>query len=277
MKELRRRQRLLYSIMKVSVIIGAVVLFVYIGAKPYIIDYSVVADKVCNYICDGMVVAVLILLFIYYSKYGKCESFLSSVENELTDTGYYYTARTESEAEKYISSIYDDLDQCNYSMNKNLEINELDFDIKAEKRNEYFYCVAVDDIDRNDVLAYLDSVIYDITVRNLKKKGNAVICFVTNKAQEDAIALSKMITPLGKKEQIKIAISIVELSTRRVYFLGNVKTKCQQLVVNFAMNCELPLKEQYIGKERLPFQDALEEKMKEFTIKEFKAGNFSVH
>lgn len=277
MKELRRRQRLLYSIMKVSVIIGAVVLFVYIGAKPYIIDYSVVADKVCNYICDGMVVAVLILLFIYYSKYGKCDSFLSSVENELTDTGYYYTARTESEVEKYISSIYDDLDKCNYSMNKNLEINELDFDIKAEKRNEYFYCVAVDDIDRNDVLAYLDSVIYDITVRNLKKKGNAVICFVTDKAQEDAIALSKMITPLGKKEQIKIAISIVELSTRKVYFLGNVKTKCQQLVVNFAMNCELPLKEQYIGKERLPFQDALEEKMKEFTIKEFKAGNFSVH
>lgn len=277
MREFRRKQKRLFNLMKAVVIFCAVFIFIYIGAKPYIADISNTAALVCSYICDALVIAALVILFLYYSKYGKSDSFLTSVENELSDTGYYLTSRSEKEQNAYADAVYEDLKQNGYSLNKNIEINEFEFDFKAEKRKEFFYCACIDNLDKNDILAYLDSVIYDITVKNIKRKGDAVICFITDKAQEDAIALSKMVTPLGKKEQLKIALAICELSSGRVYFLGNVNTKGQQMTVNFVMNCDLPIKEQYIGNERLKFQDELEEKMKSFNIKDFKTGNFYAH
>lgn len=277
MREFRKKQKRLYNLMKAIIIVGAAAIFVYIGAKPYVEDVSNTAAMICNYVCDALVIIIMVVLFTYFSKYGKSDSFLTSIENELSDTGYYLTSRTEKETVSYTNAMLEDFKSCGYMLNSNIEINEFEFDFKAEKKKEFFYCVSLDDVDRNDVLAYLDCVIYDITVKNLKRKGNAVLCFITDKAENDAIALSKMITPLGKKEQIKIAVAICEVSSGRVYFLGNVKTKCQQLIANFVMNCDVPIKEQYIGKERLPFQDELEEKMKSFNIKDFKAGTFNAH
>lgn len=277
MREFRKKQKRLYNLMKAIIIVGAAAIFVYIGAKPYVEDVSNTAAMICNYVCDALVIVIMVVLFTYFSKYGKSDSFLTSIENELSDMGYYLTSRTEKESVSYTNAMLEDFKSCGYILNSNIEINEFEFDFKAEKKKEFFYCISLDDVDRNDVLAYLDCVIYDITVKNLKRKGNAVLCFITDKAEDDAIALSKMITPLGKKEQIKIAIAICEVSSGRVYFLGNVKTKCQQLTANFVMNCDVPIKEQYIGKERLPFQDELEEKMKSFNIKDFKAGTFNAH
>lgn len=277
MREFRKKQKRLYKLMKAIIIVGAAAIFVYIGAKPYVEDVSNTAAMICNYVCDALVIIIMVVLFTYFSKYGKSDSFLTSIENELSDTGYYFTSRTEKETVSYTNAMLEDFKNCGYMLNSNVEINEFEFDFKAEKKKEFFYCISLDDVDRNDVLAYLDCVIYDITVKNLKRKGNAVLCFITDKAEDDAIALSKMITPLGKKEQIKIAVAICEVSSGRVYFLGNVKTKCQQLTANFVMNCDVPIKEQYIGKERLPFQDELEEKMKSFNIKDFKAGTFNAH
>lgn len=277
MREFRKKQKRLYNFMKAIIIVGAAAIFVYIGAKPYVEDVSNTAAMICNYVCDALVILIMVVLFTYFSKYGKSDSFLTSIENELSDTGYYLTSRTEKETVSYTNAMLEDFKNCGYMLNSNVEINEFEFDFKAEKKKEFFYCISLDNADRNDVLAYLDCVIYDITVKNLKRKGNAVLCFITDKAEDDAIALSKMITPLGKKEQIKIAVAICEVSSGRVYFLGNVKTKCQQLTANFVMNCDVPIKEQYIGKERLPFQDELEEKMKSFNIKDFKAGTFNAH
>lgn len=277
MREFRKKQKRLYNLMKAIIIVGAAAIFVYIGAKPYVEDISNTAAMICNYVCDALVILIMVVLFMYFSKYGKSDSFLTSIENELSDTGYYLTSRTEKETVSYTNVMLEDFKNCGYTINSNVEINEFEFDFKAEKKKEFFYCISLDNADRNDVLAYLDCVIYDITVKNLKRKGNAVLCLITDKAEDDAIALSKMITPLGKKEQIKIAIAICEVSSGRVYFLGNVKTKCQQLTANFVMNCDVPIKEQYIGKERLPFQDELEEKMKSFNIKDFKAGTFNAH
>lgn len=277
MREFRKKQRQLYNLMKISVIVAAVLLFAFIGAKPYIEEASSIAATVCSYVCDFAVIGVLVILFTYYSKYGKTDSFLTSVENELSDTGYYLTSREEREVDAYTDVMYEDLKNCGYSMSKNIEVNELEFDFRAYKNKEFFYCVSISEIDRNDVLAYLDSAIYDITVQNLKRKGSGVLCFVTDTAQESAIAMSKMITFLGKKEQLKIALAVCEMSTGRVYFLGNVKTKCQQMIANYAMNCDIPIHDKYIGKERLPFQEELEERMKSFNIKDFRAGKFSAH
>lgn len=277
MREFRKKQKRLYNAMKAMVIIAAVLLFSYIGAEPYIRAASSIAATVCSYVCDFSVIAVLVLLFTYYSKYSKTDAFLTSIENEIEDTGYYFTSRTETEIKEYSNAVRDDLKKCGYSVNENFEVNELDFDFCAYKSREFFYGVCVNNIDRNDVLAYLDSAIYDITVQNLKRKGSGVICFFTDNAEDSAVAMSKMMTYLGKKNQIKIALAICETDSKRVYFLGNVKTKCQQMIANFAMNCDVPLKEQFVGKEKLPFQQELEEKMKSFNLKDFKNGNFTVH
>ncbi|MDE6767257.1 MAG: hypothetical protein K2J35_03570, partial [Eubacterium sp.] len=237
MREFRKKQKKLFTILKTLVIFSAVFIFIFIGAKPYIENASELAASVCSYVCDILAIAVIVTLFLYSSKYGKSDSFLKSVENELSDTGYYLTSRVEKDLKNYVDAIFNDLKSCGYAMNSNIEINEFDFDFKANKSKEFFYCTSIESVDRNDILAYIDAVVFDITVKSLKRKADAVICFVTDKADDDAIALSKMITRLGKKEKINIALAICELSSRRVYFLGNEKTKCQQLIANYVMNC----------------------------------------
>lgn len=277
MIEFRKKQKVLYNIMKILIIFSSVFLFVYIGIKPFIVQADETAALVLNYICDGLVIASLAVLFMYYSKYGKCDSFLTQIENEISDAGYYLTSRTDCSVEEYSNAVFYDLKSCGYSATKNVEINDFEFYAKCMKKKEFFYIVNSDEVDRNDILAYLDSAVFDITANNLKRSGSAVVCFICDKAEEDAIALSKMITASGKKEQLKFAIAIAEVSTKRVYFLGNCKTKCQQMIANFVMNCDVPIKEEYIAKEHLPFQAQLEEKMKDFNIKDFKSGNFYVH
>lgn len=277
MKEFRKKQKKLKNIMNFAVIFGAVFFVVYIGASTYIAAASAVAARICSYFFDLLVIAILVIVFLYYSKYGKSDSFLNYVEHEISDAGYYITSKEETDVNSYINSMYEDLKNCSFSVNKNINCGDFDFAVRAFKRKEFFYIADIEDVNRNDVLAYLDTLINDLTVKNLKRKGNAVLCIVTDNAQAGAVALSKMITPLGRKEQLKIAICIVEVNSRRVYFLGNLESKCKQLIANFAMNCEIPIKEQYIGKESLLFQAELEEKMKSFNIKDFKNGNFFAH
>lgn len=277
MNEIRKKQKKLYKIMKALVIFSAAFIFIFIGLQPTIKAYNQLLATVLMYVCDAVVVAVLVFLFSYYSKYGKCDNIMTAIENEINDNGYYLTSRKERENNSYIDAVYHDLKNCGYSMNKDIEIADFEFSFKAMKKKEYFYCADVDGLDKNDVLAYLDTVITDVTVNSLKRKGNGVLCLITDKAEDDAISLSKMITPLGKKEQLKIAIAICELSTGRVYFLGNTETKCQQMIANFVMNCDVPIKEQYICRDKLPFQLDLAEKVKELTLKDIKSDYFSVH
>lgn len=277
MNEVRRKQKRLYNTMRTLVIFGALFLIVYIGISPTVAELNHTLSVVLYYICNILVVAVLVVLFVYYSKYGKVESFLNNAENEITDAGYYLTSRQEKSIDDYCSVMFDDLQKCGFYMDKNLEINDFDFFARAMKRKEFFYIADILNVDRNDVLAYLDTVIFDITANNIKRSGDGVLCFVTDKADDSAISLSKMITPLGKKEKLKIAIAIAETSTGRVYFLGNAKTKCQQLIANFVMNCDVPIKEEYIAKEKLPFQSEIEDKMKKFNLKDYRNGDFYIH
>lgn len=277
MNDIRKKQKKLFKILKALVIFSAVFIFIFIGLQPTIKEYNHLLATVLTYVCDALVVTVLVFLFSYYSKYGKCDSIMTSIENEINDNGYYLTSRKEREGNSYIEAVYNDLKNCSFSMNKDIIINDFDFSFKAMKKKEYFYCADVEALDKNDVLAYLDTVITDITVNSLKRKGNGVLCFITDKAEDDAIALSKMITPLGKKEQLKIAIAICELNSGRVYFLGNIETKYQQMIANYVMNCDVPLKEQYICRDKLQFQLDLAEKVKELTLKDIKSDYFSVH
>lgn len=278
MREFRRKQKQLKTIMNALVIFSAIFMFLYIGFAPMIV--SVLGENiqmVFAYICDGLVIGCMAVVFAYYTKYGKCDATLDMVEHELSDAGYYISAREEKSSYDYISTVCDDLRSTGFTVNENMEIDELDFCAVGVKKNDLFYIADIDDVDRNDILAYLDTVTYDVTVKYLKRRGNVVILFVTDKAMDDAVALAKMVTVLGKKGQLKIALAITELSTNRCYFLGNKQTKCQQMIANYALNCDVPIKEQYVGKERLACQNDLEEHMKSFDLKKFRDGQFIIH
>ena len=277
MRELRKKQARLYKIMKGFLIAAAVVIVVYIGAEPYVAKASQTAAIVMNYVCDALVLGAMFVIFAYYNKYGKSDAFLTRVEHEIDDAGYYLTAREEKTTEQYVDAIFNDLKSCGFAMDKNIEIDDFEFDIRAYKKKEFFYAVQVEALNRDDVLAYSDVAVNDLTVQKLKRKGDCVICFVTDKADDSAIAISKVITPFGRKEQLKVSYAIAEVQTGRVYFLGNMATKLQQMTANYVMNCDVPIKNEYIGKERLPFQDELEERMKSFTIAEFRSGTFYTH
>lgn len=277
MRELRKKQARLYKIMKGFLIAAAVVIVVYIGAEPYVAKASQTAAIVMNYVCDALVLGAMFVIFAYYNKYGKSDAFLTRVEHEIDDAGYYLTAREEKTTEQYVDAMFNDLKSCGFAMDKNIEIDDFEFDIRAYKKKEFFYAVQVEALNRDDILAYSDVAVNDLTVQKLKRKGDCVICFVTDKADDSAIAISKVITPFGRKEQLKVSYAIAEVQTGRVYFLGNMATKLQQMTANYVMNCDVPIKDEYIGKERLPFQDELEERMKSFTIAEFRNGTFYTH
>lgn len=278
MREFRKKQKKLKKIMNTLVIATAIFLFVYIGVQPMLPDLvGQIGTVVISYINDILILICLVVLFIYFSKYGKSDKFLESIEYELSDTGYYYTAREEKNIDDYVSSVKNDLINNHFSVDDNVEVDEFIFDTRGLKKKEFFYIIKDEIIDKNDILAYQQSAIYDVTSVNIRRKGDGVLLFVCDKADESAIALSKMITPLGKKEQIKFANAIIETSTGCCYFLGNNPTKCQQMIVNYAMGCDIPLDSKYIGDERLAFQDELEEHMKSFNIKDFKNGTFYAH
>ena len=278
MKEFRLKQKKLKKIMNIFCIITAVFMFVYIGVEPFLPDIIGSVGTLCvGYAADGLVVVSVALLFVYFSKYSKSDSFLEYIEYELSDCGCYFTSRQETSQKDYLVAVLDDLKSNGFNIETNVEIDGFTFDVRAIKGKELFYIVCDDEIDKNDVIAYQQSAIYDITAVNVKRKANAVMLYICDNADDSAVSLSKAITPLGKKEQIKIANSIVELSSKRCYFLGNKPTKCQQMIANYVMNCALPIKDKFKLNEKLPFQYELEEHMKDFNIKDFNNGTFFAH
>ena len=278
MKEFRLKQKKLKKIMNIFCIITAVFMFVYIGVEPFLPDIIGSVGTLCvGYAADVLVVVSVALLFVYFSKYSKSDSFLEYIEYELSDCGCYFTSRQETSQKDYLVAVLDDLKSNGFNIETNVEIDGFTFDVRAIKGKELFYIVCDDEIDKNDVIAYQQSAIYDITAVNVKRKANAVMLYICDNADDSAVSLSKAITPLGKKEQIKIANSIVELSSKRCYFLGNKPTKCQQMIANYVMNCALPIKDKFKLNENLPFQYELEEHMKDFNIKDFNNGTFFAH
>lgn len=278
MREFRKKQKKLKKIMNTVVIVTAVYLFVYIGVEPIMAkSLGSAVTMIAAYLSDFLVVACMAILFLYFSKYGKSDKFLESVEDELSDIGYYYTARKEKNIDSYCNAVIENLRLNAFSVDEKVVIDDFEFTARATKGKSVIYILKESEIDKNDLIAYQESAIYDVTSVNVKRKADVVMLYICDNADDGAISLSKMITPLGRKEQIKIANAVVELSTSRCYFLGNKATKCQQLIANYAMNVEVPIADEFKGKEQLPFQTELEEHMKEFNIKDFKNGTFYAH
>ncbi|MBE6741859.1 MAG: hypothetical protein E7570_06085 [Ruminococcaceae bacterium] len=275
MNEVRKKQKLFKKIMRVIVIVTAIFMLAYIGVAPAITSVSVVTAL--NYVSDILVIVSLVLVLLYYSRYSKLELFLNDVEGEIEDCGYYLTAREEKEIADYFSAVEADLKSNGFRFEKDLELSELEFDGRALKTKEFFYLVCVDELDKNDIIAYLDAAVYDVTVGNLRRKGNCVVAFICSSVDENALSLSKAVTAMGRKNQLKFTPALVDVKQGRVYFSGLNPTKCQQMTANFLMKCSVPIDDKYKGQEKLKFQYELEEKMKSFTINDFKNGTFNIH
>lgn len=277
MREFRKKQKRLFKIMQALIIFTVVYILIYIGIQPTVQSYSNQLSVILNYVSQVLILFNIPLIFLYYSRYGKCDSFLERVEHEISDYAYYFTAYNKMNENDFVSAVTSELKNNGFAVSQNTEINDLDFETMAVKKKEFFYVCSVSSVSRNDVLAYIDAVVTDITVHKLKRAGNAVLCFVTDKAEESGVALSKMITPIGKKEQLKIAVVIAEPETGKCYFLGNMETKCQQLILKYVMHTSVPVPENLKGEKHMQFQDDIEEKMKSFNIRDFKDGTFYSH
>lgn len=277
MKEIRKKQKKLYTAMKIIVSVTLVYIVVYIGIQPYAAEWGRTLSIVLSYLSDVLIVVSLAIALIYYSRYGKTNAFLTRIEHEIKDCGYYKINGTVSNQEDYLNSLFDKLKNDGFAIESNVEYDGLEFSYVAMKRKEFFYVCDIDDLSKDDVLAYLDSTVNDLTVRRLKRAGNCLIVFITDNAQDEAVALSKMICTFGKKEQLKIAIAIAEPETLKCYFLGNMQTKTQAMTAEYLMNTHVPIPDELKHKEVLEFQKELEKHMEEFTIKSYLDGTFYAH
>lgn len=277
MKEIRKKQKKLFTAMKIIVAVTLVYVFVYIGAQPYIEELGTVPAAVFSWVSDILIVVSLAVALVYYSKYGKTNAFLTRIEHEIKDCGFYKLNAEPSSPDDFLEALFERLKTGGFVMESNAEYDGLEFSYTAFKRKEFFYICGVDDLSKDDVLAYLDCAVNDLTVRRLKRAGNAVLVFVTDKAQDGAVALSKMVCTFGKKEQLKIAIAIVEPEALNCYFLGNMQTKTQSMVAEYLMNSSVPIPDELKYNDILKFQKELEEHMESFTIKSYLDGTFYAH
>lgn len=277
MKEIRKKQKRLFTAMRAVVAVTLVYIVVYIGVQPYLPQLGTAAVMAFSYLSDILIVAALVLALVYYSRYGKVNAFLTRIEHEIKDCGFYYIAGDKTDEESFLNALFDSLAADGFAMESNVEYDGLELGFTAFKRRESLYVCGIDELSKDDVLAYLDCAVNDLTVRRLKRAGNSLLVFVTDEAQQGAVALSKMICTFGKKEQLKLGICIAEPKTGRCYFLGNMQTKLQSMAVRYVMRSTLPILDKLKSSEPLPFQAELERHMEDFTIKSYLDGTFYAH
>jgi hypothetical protein len=277
MKEIRKKQRKLYKILKTLVIFTAVFMLAFIGAKPYIDAVSRIAGVAFNYVCDALVIISLAVVFSYYSKYGKADGLLKNAELKISDAGYYISARNPADINTIYNGILDDLSD--YSVKKDYKVTDFTFDARAFRRalgsNELFYLVKAEKADKNDLISYLDEAQADIQMKSVIRRADAVVCIITDTLQPDAYALTKTMLRLGRKSETKIALCVYETDSNYVYFLGNDTTRCQKMIAETIMSTYIPYDDKYKSADKLPFQLELENELAEYTLNDFKDGKYN--
>ena len=114
-------------------------------------------------------------MFVYTSKYSKSDKFLETIEYELQDAGCYLISRTEKDMDSYYKAVLNDLKYNGYKVSENIEIDGFEFNARAIKGKEMFYIVCTENVDKNDMIAYLQSAIYDVTAVNIRRRGTGVV------------------------------------------------------------------------------------------------------
>ena len=121
--------------MNIVVIITAILLLVLIGTENALIENAGKSVALAlHYTSELLVIASLGIVLYYYSKYGKTDTFLTNVEFELSDVGYYKTKRSENTVDDYYKAVREDLIGGAFSISENLELTEMDFALRGTKR-----------------------------------------------------------------------------------------------------------------------------------------------
>ena len=79
MKEIRKKQKKMFTAMKIIVAVTLIYIVVYIGVQPYIAALGGTAAVLFSYLSDGLILASLVIALVYYSKYGKTNAFLNRI------------------------------------------------------------------------------------------------------------------------------------------------------------------------------------------------------
>ena len=149
MREFRKKQKKMKKIMNILLTITIAYILIYYFIQPTLTAaVGTGVTMVVLYIMYGFVLACMVVLFQYTNTYSKCDKFLESVENELSDTGYYYTSRTEKTTEEYSKAVEDDLKEHGFSLSFNETIDDFEFDCVARKKKEYFYIINIDELEK---------------------------------------------------------------------------------------------------------------------------------
>ena len=268
MEKFRKRQRRFKALRNACVIVTAAAFLLYITFEPTLTK-TLQKPSLFQLLLFAMVAVTLALLFLYEAKFGKAERYADDMQLKIDDAGYYLSAREEETSEAYFEAMVADLTENGFRLQKDVSYDGLTFDAVAVYHSEMVYIVKTDSADKNDVIAYTDAAVNDITSRLLKRKGNAIVVLLCELAEDSAIAVSKTYTQLysGRRATLSVYPVIAEIPSKRVYCLGNKISPAQKLITAYVMNCELPVKEQYICRDKLPFQLELEEKMRHFDYK----------
>ncbi len=271
MKKFSRKLQLLKLLRNGLLCVAAMMIVAYITFEASI------NNKLQNPMTYQIVLFVVLLITIGYVlfyewRYGDAERYLKDAQCQISDAGYYFTARKQESPGGYVNAVKDDLIASGYRINEKVICGDLDFEFIGTKPFEFFYAATFDKADRKDIAAYTLAAGNDLANERMKRKGECVVLFVCRHADKGAIALSKQFTRLqfSRSKTITVYPMIVDLSTRQVYFLGNKICRAQKMAVNYVLNCDLPLKPEYIGKEKLPFQQELADKLASFDFKAFK-------
>ena len=152
-----------------------------------------------NYVCDALVIASMFMLLMYYSKYGKVDGYLSRIEDELADAGYYLSDRPEREIQPLTAAVLADLDRYGYTVERDLELSEMPFDARAMKKKEFFYVVETEALTRGDILAYSDAAFTDLTVQKMKRHNYLTYLRMQHcrKALEEGVSVLNACTESG--------------------------------------------------------------------------------
>ncbi|MBR6392758.1 MAG: hypothetical protein IKS12_05670 [Eubacterium sp.] len=274
MTDFLKKQRAFRRLRNISIIVSAVMIFMYIGAEPYI-EKGFGNTAPFQLALFVLVIISMALLFIYESRFAKAAEFIQDIGYEISDSGYYLTTREEKDAAEFTKAAVNDLKADGYRCESAISVNGLEFAAVAVKGNEFIYFVSVDTADKNDIIAYTDSALYDLMQNKLKSKGNCAVVFLCSNADDSAVRLSKSVSrTFSGKKVLKVGYAVAELPTGKIYFRGNEPSVIQKLVARYVLKCDLPIESRLASGDKLPYQSELKNKLKSFDINEFKNGKY---
>ena len=276
MNDFKKQLKRFRKFRNIAIVSIAVLIFLYIGAEPYL-NKSFGNIGVFQSVMFILVLSALIIEFYYESKYSKAAKYISDIDLQISDAGYYITSREENGIDEFYNSLKADIENSGYKLTENSDADGLTFDFYAGKGTEYIYAVKLDNTERSDVIAYLDAAKNDLLSNKLKRKGECVVLFITDKAEDSAIALSKAFSRVivSRYNVITISPAIIEPESKKVYYLGNRISPTQKIVTELVLKSEFPLDNKFIHFEKLSFQKELEKEVEDFNIQDFKSRKYN--